>query len=56
MTLFEQRGWSAITDDYLSSIAIQLLGLLVMALSFGSTSLLLLVSQVHSMSGGSLVG
>mmetsp|Transcript_25254 Transcript_25254/g.37412 ORF Transcript_25254/g.37412 Transcript_25254/m.37412 type:complete len:364 (+) Transcript_25254:167-1258(+) len=55
-TLFEQRGWSAITDDYLSSIAIQLLELLVMALCVGSTSLLLLVNQVDLMSGGFLVG
>jgi|AntRauTorckE5430_2_1112549.scaffolds.fasta_scaffold08670_2 hypothetical protein len=45
MSLFERRGWSAITDDYLCSIAVNLLGLLLLVFSVISTMLVLFILE-----------
>jgi len=56
MSLFEQRGWSIITDDYLCSIAINLLGLLLVVLSVVSTTLILVIADVNIITSGFHVG
>ena len=56
MSLFEQRGWSIITDDYLCSIAINLLGLLLVVLSVVSTTLILVIADVNIITSDFHVG